>query len=319
MRDHDFDLEPGGSSTGDLDDPAALARERALEKVARLLEIERHADAERELRQLLAVQPHDADVLSLLSRVELEQGREEEAKETAYAALAIDAQCVDALSAAAEAHFQLGENSRAEKMLIEALGLEPMNHGLWLDYARLTFKAGQLDKAKRLCERTLAIEPGAMGAHQLLSLIASERKAHREAHTHGDLALGRVPDAVSTHVVKGSACLRSGRPFGARRHFRAALRIDPTDDDVREMLVEADRCCRVFYLPAYYFGLVVDRLPGGPFALWGAFVLSMAVLSSVGADPRVIAVVVVGYPALCVYTWIASPITRLWMKIVPTR
>lgn len=317
MSEHQFDID--GETDDGWSDGFVDVRERAVEKAFRLYQVDRLSEAENELRSILALEPNDGGALSLLSVVLLTQGRREEAKRTALESLAVNPESVYALCAAAEAHARSGENTSAERMLIRAIRIDPQDSGPWVDYAKLTYKVGQLAKAKRLAERARALDPSSTGAHQLLSLIASERSKHREAAVHGGIALSHEPDDSGSHLVQGMAKLRGGRPFTARRHFRTALQADPSDEYVLDLFVEADRCCRLTYLPAYYFDLVVGRIPGGPFVLWGAFVVLVAVLSGLGAPPLLLAIVVFGYPALCIYTWIASPITRLWMKIVPTR
>lgn len=303
----------------DAEDLGGARRERSLHKVVHLLEIGRFEAAEHEVRALLAEAPEDPSLLALLARIEVDQGHSEDGLATALEALARDAQDVEALHVAADASAALGRNTEAERHFLEALALDPVDAGLLFGYANLMFKTGKLDKAERLAQRVLALSPESAGAHQLASLVAARRREGREARSRGQQGLARAPDESVSHLVQGHACLASGRPFAARRHLRAAVSADPANQTVREAFEEADRACRVVYLPAYYLSLVFDRVPGSNFILWGVFLVMMFVMERAGVPENVAMPIVLAYVGLCIYSWVAEPIVKLWVKILPPR
>ncbi|QDU85234.1 Tetratricopeptide repeat protein [Planctomycetes bacterium Pla163] len=310
----DIDFDPAVA-----EDVEERILEQRMEKVQRLLEIGRFAESEREIRGLLADHPYNAELHAALAYVLFQSEKFDDARRAALDALGVDAENVRARIVIAQLHEHSGEHSQAEKTLLEALAIDPMDAEVIFRYALLTYRAGQLDKAQRLSERALAIAPGLVSAHQLLSAIATERHKSGAAHAHSDISLHFAPDEDSSHWAKGHVCLSTGRPFAARRHFREVLRHAPGDQAALEALVEADRCCRLIYLPAYYIGLVLDRVPGGPFVLWGGFLVVSAGMRSLDVPDHVRGFVSFGYLGLCIYTWLARPLVKLWMKIVPTK
>lgn len=113
--------------------------------------------------------------------------------------------------------------------------------------------------------------------------------------------------------------LLAGRPFQARRLLRDALRLDPTSKELESAWLEADRCCRWLYLPAYYFGLLSERLPGKQFLVWAIFVGFLMTARQLQWPSQTWAPVALVYLAFCIYTWIADPLVKLWTKLVPPR
>jgi hypothetical protein len=69
----------------------------------------------------------------------------------------------------------------------------------------------------------------------------------------------------------------------------------------------------------YYWSLVTDRLPGKQFAVWGLFLVFVFGGPRIGISPSVVGAVALAYLALCIYTWIATPLVKLWIRIVPPR
>jgi tetratricopeptide (TPR) repeat protein len=213
---------------------------------------------------------------------------------------------------------QLGRYSDAEESVLEALRLDPEDAFLFRIYGQLCFKAGQLDKAEKLLRRSLEIEPEDESASALLAMILSEAKKQTPALHHGRRSLALAPDEDVGHLALGVALLRGGRPFAARRHLREALRIDP-DPDAEQLFLQADRCCRIVYLPMYLWSMVVDRLPGKNIGAWVLFLVFLFGGRAVGVPELVLTIGSCLYIGLCLYSWVAEPIVRGWTKLFPPK
>ena len=79
-------------------------------------------------------------------------------------------------------------------------------------------------------------------------------------------------------------CFQRGRPFLARRHLREAVRQNPGNGAMVEAFERIDLNTRWVTLPNYYLSLVMDRLPGGTFGLWGIVVVTFIVLEKTRAQ-----------------------------------
>ena len=84
--------------------------------------------------------------------------------------------------------------------------------------------------------------------------------------------------------------------------------------DVIEAYGQCEFATQWTYLPMYYLSLVLDRIPGKQYALWGIFVIGTTSMRSGGASDTTTIVVVLSWLGVCIYTWLAGPVTRLWMK-----
>jgi tetratricopeptide (TPR) repeat protein len=166
--------------------------------------------------------------------------------------------------------------------------------------------------------RGLALDPEDEHASALLAMILAERRKKQPALHHGRRSLALAPDDDGGHLALGVTLLQHGHPFQARRHFREALRIDP-GPATEEAFLEADRCCRGVYLPMYWWTLALERLPGKNIGAWVLVIGGTAAARALGAPAGVVTGVVLVYVALCIYTWVATPIVKAWVRLVPPR
>ncbi len=295
------------------------AASRHVETARHLIEVERFDLAEKHLRAAMTSDPEDSATHTILGWVLKAQDNLVEAEEEARAALALDPADTSALRLLADIREDEGEHQEAEEILLEALRLSPVDPHLFCDYAYLMYKTGHLDKAERLTRRALQQDPESERAHALLSSVLSERDKDSESLAHGEHAVRLAPEEESSHAAVGLAHIQGGRPFAARSAFREALRHSPSDPTLEELYEHADFQCRWTYLPMYYLSLVLQRIPGGPFALWGGFVVVLMALRSTDVDSSTVSAIAIGWLCLCVYTWVASPITKAWIKLVPRK
>ena len=107
-------------------------------------------------------------------------------------------------------------------------------------------------------------------------------------------------------------------PFAAKRHLREALRLDPSDSEAEAAFLEADRATRWIYLPMYYWTLLVIRLPGRQFAVWGAVMAFAFLAPRFGLGDVRLAVLGV-YLVFAIYTWLALPLVKVWTRLRPPR
>ena len=294
---------------------AALSYEKAMA----LAEVGQYDRAASMLAEALQAHPGEGQLLSGLAWVECKRERYEQAESLAREALREEPEWVGAHIVLATALENQGKHSECERVLLEALRMDPEDPDLYFTYGRLIWQMGQLPKAKRLVEKALELDPSHSGGHGLLALVESELKRRKEAESAGAKGLALAPDEEGNQAAMGLVYFQSGRPFAARKHLREAVRMDPGDEDIHELFLEADKACRPVYLPMYYWSLLLEKLPGQQFLVWGIMIVVIKVMSAQGVAPFWLGLVVFSYLGFCIYTWFAEPLAKLWIRIFPTK
>ena len=289
-----------------------------VQRAAELNSAGRHDLAQDYARRALARSPQEVGAHIQLALARHGLGQTREGEERASEAIAIDPEAALAYGVRALLRTELGRYSEAEEDVLEALRLEPENGFLFRIYAQLVYKAGQLPKAEKLLRRALELDPEDENAEALLALVLSEGKQKLRALHHGKRSLAHAPEEDFGHLALGIALVRAGRPFAARRALREALRLDP-DPETEQLFLETDQCCRVVYLPMYYWSLALQRLPGKNIGAWALFMLFVFGGRAAGLPPAVIGVGTLLYVALCLYSWIAPFLVKVWVKWFPAR
>ena len=270
------------------------------------------------LREGLAFHPDNADLHGMIAINEVNRDSFDAARKAAHEALRLDPESLEAMFVLARCDIEQDIFSRAEKNLLDGLRIDPQSPDFLIEYARLMMITEHLRKAQGLVEAALVVDPENSNAISLRGLILAQRAVLKDSDEDKAKSLAIEPDSALMHVRAGSASLQAGRPFRARRHFREALRLDPSQPGIEEAFLEADRYCRWIGLPYYYWGLLVNRLPGKQFTIYAAVLLGAGALGQLGGD-NLGGSVFFFYLGFVVYTWVANPLMNLWTKWSPPK
>lgn len=200
----------------------------AFERVERLRELGRLADAEREARAALAADPEDPGLLSSLAAVLLSAERHAEGLGVAEAACAADPDQERAHRLRGLLASRLGRHPEAIWACWTAVTLAPEEPYAALGYATALQAAGRLADALAVARRAASLDPALAHAHLMVADISANlgrRKAARAAYAE---VLRLEPDhAVARHdlAVQDFRSQRMGR---ALRGLIDAGELDPT-------------------------------------------------------------------------------------------
>jgi len=293
--------------------------ERATRLAGHFNGLGRFDEAEREAIRGLAIAPEDVALHIELVRSFLGRERWGDADQVLVQLLAIAPDFPVAYNLLCIVRTEQGSYAEAEKAVLEALRLDPDWASPYEVYGDLMRRTSHLGKAKRLYERARALNPEDPDLPSKIALVETQLSRLGPAHVAAAAGLALGPAEALAHASRGSAHLAGGRPFRARADFREALRLDPTNESFEEVFLIADTSCRIVYLPMYYWSLITDRLPGKQFFVWGLFLAFTFGAGSLGVHPNVVGIVAFAYLTLCVYTWIADPLVKVWKRIVPPK
>lgn len=293
--------------------------ERATHLASHYNSVGRYAEAEQEAVRGLALAPEDLRLHVELARSLIGRERWVDADRALEQLIALAPDHAVGFNLLCVVRTQQGRYAEAEKAVLEALRLEPEWASPYEVYGDLMRRTSHLDKAKKLYERARALNPEDPDLPSKIAFVETQQNRIGPAYSAAAAGLALGPAAALAHASRGNAHLAGGRPFRARADFREALRIDPSNAALEEAWLTADTACRIVYLPMYYWSLVIDRLPGKQFFVWALFIAFTFGGRALGLPPMLVGTIALGYIALCVYTWVATPIVKLWLRIVPPK
>ena len=305
--------------TADSTPPVPNPRDLAIDKARHFLGVERADLAQAELEAALSQDPEDVEALRLMSAVHLTQRKKVEALDAIEAALALEADDPWSHAMRGQVLVTLGRNREAEEALLRSLELNPVDPVTYWRYGLLMHKTGHLDKALRLARRGLELDPEDADLHTLEAHLLVEQKRVAEASASSGHGLRLAPDDATSHAAEARRLYHAGHPLKARAAMREAVRLDPSDVDYQEAFLELDRFCRPVGLPSFWLNRVMERIPGSWFGLWALFVGFLMFGDRLGIPDPITGSVVIGYLVLVVYSWTASPIMNLWVRVFPPR
>lgn len=293
-----------------------------LQRAYLLLEQERYALAENELRMALAEESGNAYAHTLLARCLRHQERFDDA--VAEAQLAITTDPLSAYGYQELAMIMRDRNRlpEARAAIFESIRLEPWEASHFAVQAAIEAKAGQWKACLEAAEKGLEQDPDSVMCSNLRSMALVTLGRRSEASEAAVSALHRTPDNPVAHANEGWRLLHLRQPEQAMKHFQEALRLDPTMRFAQDGIIEAMKTRHVVYRWLFAFLMWINRfsprvqmmLAIG--LLFGQRAL-VTLLQMVPSLSPLAPVIAVGYVLFVWATWSGSALFDLVLLISP--
>ena len=280
----------------------------------------RYADAETELKQVLAAEPDNAHAHAMLAQCLAERGE----------LVAANAEADQAVGLAP--HFAFGHYVRARVLtdrrryeearpaIREALRLESFNPSFYAALARIEMEQRRWPAALDAAENGLSIDPDHAPCLNLRAMALVHLGRKNEAAQTIDGALERDPHNAVTHANQGWTLLHQGDHKKALEHFRESLRLNPELEWAKAGTVEALKARYLIYRLMLRYFLFMSRLALK--AQWGliigAYVGYQILLKAANAYPDwrpLLWSIAIAYVAFTFMTWVASPLFNLMLRL----
>ncbi|WP_432922790.1 tetratricopeptide repeat protein [Microbispora sp. CA-135349] len=210
-----------------------------LERARTLLTLNRPAEAERELRGLLAREPENVDGHAFLSVALTQQHRASEGIGEATEAVRLAPDHWFPHYVAGHAYHRAGRPHEAVAAARACLALSPEHAPAWELLARAHVSLEQWPQAADAAGRGLAVAPEDVDLAGILAVALTMLGDALRAKEAAARAVGLDPESATAHLAYGRAQLAFGAPAEAARAFREVLRLDPGFDQARDLLVAA--------------------------------------------------------------------------------
>lgn len=286
------------------------------------MQMDRHAEAEGEIRKALAEDPLDPEALILLAICRMEAQQYAEAVDLAQQAVAQEPDAPFLYLVLGQAHFYSKNIPKARLAIIEGQRLEPTNASFHHLRAQIEFYQENWEQALRETERGLELDPEDVDLVNLRAQALVKLKRNADASATLDYALHKAPENSYSHANKGWVAVENDRYDEAVKHFLEALRLDPGNNYARHGLKEAIKGKNLLYRGVLKYFLWMDKMQeNGRWAfIIGMYLAYRLVLYVANAVPWLAPFL---YPLIALYvvfalsTWIAKPISNLFLRLHP--
>lgn len=202
-------------------------------------------EARRLYREVLDVEPRNADALRLLGLVEQQRGRPGEAVAWLERAAKLARTSAVVLNDLGKAYFAAGRPADAKKCFSRALALKPDEAELHGNLGATLAELGDARGAVASLGRAVALQPAYPNAHYNLGRALQAMGEPREAERAYRAALALDPGMADAHYNLANLFnlqVVLGRFADAEQSFRRALERDPNDAAARWALAVLRMC-----------------------------------------------------------------------------
>jgi tetratricopeptide (TPR) repeat protein len=203
-----------------------------------LIDQGRYDLAEKELRQVLSVEPDYASAHGLLAVCLSEKKQHAEALKEISAAIALSPSYSGFHYIHAGILRDQSALDAAKKAILEALRLDPEDADYYARLASIQYDQRKYAEALKSAEQGLSVDAEHVWSMniRLLAFIELGRITEAEAEVNGTLAV--APDHPFPHTVKGWVMLHQNQNAEAMESFKEALRLKPDQEWARLGLLE---------------------------------------------------------------------------------
>lgn len=248
----------------------------------------------------------DPEAWSLRAHALYQLDRYDEGAQMARRGLELDPDDPGLLDVLALNLMELGDLAGAERALLTALDGWPENATLLCHYAFACAHHGQDAKAERLLERAARLDPESVDVLRARAQVAYLSGDERRTKQHVDELLAVEPEDRVGHALRGNL-LVEGNVYAALRHHEEAVRLDPSDRELANVVRHNRTLTHWLQWPVY----PVQRF--GPIKVWVGFLALFAVALMLDLS-YVAGGLLIAYLFMVVYSWTLAPVARWWMQ-----
>jgi tetratricopeptide (TPR) repeat protein len=202
--------------------------------------------------------------------------------------------------------MEKGDLAGAERALLAALDVWPEDETLLCHYALACAKHGQREKAYKLLDRAAALEPESIDVLRVRAQVAFVTGDDRATKRLAGEVLKHDPEDRIAHILRGNVEAERN-PYAAVRHHTRAVRLDPSDRELADVV----RQNRILTHPLQWPIYLIQRF--GPMKIWGTYI-ALLILSIATDQLWLTAILVPIYLFMVVYSWTIAPLARWWME-----
>lgn len=294
--------------------------EAQLERANQLMQWQRYADAEKELRLILSQEPNSTRALAMLALCLGEQGKNQDALTTLRSAIGQEPDNDYLLYLQAYFFFREDKHKEAEQAVRNAIAFNPHEADYFGLLAAIRLAEKDWKQAVDFANQGLAIDAGNLQCLNTRSTALYKLDQKDEAYATIQEALNQDPENEYTHANLGWSLLEKGDHKKALEHFREALKINPDYAYAKAGLVQGLKARYWFYRMFLKYAFWISNFSqGGQIAILLGLYFGVKVLNQVAEKNPELGVFI--YPIIYLYTafalssWVITPLSNLFLRL----
>lgn len=239
------------------------------ERAMILIDASRPDQAEKELREVVALNPDFFDAQRILGRLLFDRAGQDKAKiddalTHLQAAFKLNPDDLGTGMAIAQTYLQMNRYPEAAKTIATLLERAPDQRALNYTYAQVLTKLGRGDESQKYLERAIEVDPTFGPAIlQLIDIYQRENEWQRAADILQPL-INEDPMNLDLQRQQAFFYLRAGAPEKARAAFKALSEADPKDVRSQYYLAEALNDLEQYAEADKIYRRLLEKTPGDP-------------------------------------------------------
>lgn len=294
--------------------------ETMLQRAHQLMQHNRYKDAERELINILSIDPDNAQALALLSVCKIEHDDLSEASRLIQDAIGKEPTNDHFLYIQSLIFAKQDKTKDAEKFIRSAIAMNPESAEYFGLLATIKLNEKEWQPALEAADHGLAIDASNLLCLNSRSTALFKLDRKDDAYSTIREAISQDPENEVTHTNIGWGLLEKGDHLEALKHFREALRINPNYGNAKAGLVQGLKARYWFYriFLKYSFWLSNMKSKGQWAVIIGLYV-GIRVLDTIAESNASLGMflkpIVYLYIAFAISTWIITPLSNLFLRL----
>jgi len=294
--------------------------ETMLQRAHQLMQHNRYKDAERELINILSIDPNNASALALLSICKIEQNDLPEASRLIQEAIGKEPANDHFLYIQSLIFIKQDKTKDAEKFIRSAISINPESAEYFGLLATVNLNKKEWQAALEAADHGLSIDASNLLCLNSRSTALFKLDRKDDAYSTIREAISQDPENEVTHTNIGWGLLEKGDHLEALKHFREALRINPNYGNAKAGLVQGLKARYWFYriFLKYSFWLGNMKSKGQWVVIIGLYI-GIRILDTLAESNERLGMflkpIVYIYIAFAISTWIITPLSNLFLRL----
>jgi tetratricopeptide (TPR) repeat protein len=294
--------------------------ESLLERASQLVNHQRYDEAEKNLKEALALDPTQVEAIALMAVCKSEMNQYEESLTLIKQAISLQPDNDYFLYLHSLFSFRKDDLKEAKKFVANAIAYNPYQADYFGLLSSINLQQKDWQEALDNANKGLEINSENLTCLNTRSTALFKLDKKEEAYATIQEALNQDPENDYSHANIGWGLLEKGDHKKALEHFREALKLNPENANAKAGMVEGLKArylfYRIFLKYAFWIGNLKGKLQWAVILgfYFGSRFLRVVAEKNPALEPFITPIIVL-YTLFALSTWIITPLSNLFLRL----